>query len=143
MSNDGDYVERRTVTDRPAGREEVRETQVTTSGTGNAGWWIAAVVALFAVIGLVFLFMNQNQTDQLQAAHDRGVAEARLDAATADAQRSAVQASQAAQAAADSTARASRRAAEAAQAAADQTAHEAQSAVQSGQDASATAPAQQ
>ncbi|MDB5445704.1 MAG: hypothetical protein JWQ97_1021 [Phenylobacterium sp.] len=150
MSNNGDYVERTTVTDTPDGvrREEYRTTAPVEVRSSNAGWWIAALVAIVAVVGLVFLFSSQNRQDQLQAAHDQGAAQASLDAATVNAQRAATQASSAAQTAVDSTARASQRAAQAAQSAANQTAAQTSQATQSAaasvgdaaSDASDTAP---
>jgi hypothetical protein len=140
MPSDGDYIERTTVTDGPGGRETVRETTPAVR-TSYAGWWVAALVAVVAVFGLVFLFANQSSEDQVQAAHDQGVAEARMDSATTDAQRAATQASQAAQSAVDSTARASQHAAETAQVEANRTAQTVQSAGDAGRDASDNAPA--
>jgi hypothetical protein len=139
MANEGEF-ERTTVRRTPAGREEVREVQGTTRSTGAAGWWISAIVAIVAVVGLIFVFTSQNRADQLQAAREQGAAQANLDNAAAAAQQSAAQASQAAQAAVDSTARASQRAAEAAQAAANQTVRQAQAAGDAAQNASTTEP---
>ena len=132
MSDDREHAERTTVTEAPV---IVR--------SNAAGWWIAAIVAIVAVAGLVFLFGVQNQRADLQAARDQGAAAASVEAASVSAQRSATQASQAAQSAADSTARASQRAAEAAQAAANQTVQAAQAAGDAARDAAATEPAQQ
>lgn len=109
-----------------------RETIPAPVGTGAAGWWIAAIVAIVAVAGLILLFSAQNREDDLQAARDQGAAQARLEAATTNAQRATVQADQAAQSAADSTARASQHVAAAAQSAGD-----------AARDAAATAPAPQ
>jgi len=127
MPNDREYVERTTV----------RETPVTERSSA-AGWWIAAIVAIIAVAGLLFVFGNQNSQDELQAARDQGAAQASLSAAATEAQRAAAQASQSAQSAVDSTARASHRAAESAQNAANQTAKSAQDAGDAARDASAT-----
>lgn len=127
MSDEREFVQRTTVTDTPSGRETVREL-TPTAARNSAGWWIAAIVAIVAVVGVVMLFTSQSNEAELQAARDRGVAEANLAAATTDAQQAALQASQAAQSAVTSTAQASQRAAEAAQAAANQTAQAAQSA---------------
>lgn len=144
MANDGDEVERTAVRQTPGGREEVYETRVTGVRSSNAGWWVAAIVAIVAVVGLIFLFSSQNRADELQAARDQGAAQANLDNSAAEAQRAALGASQAAQSAVDSTARASQRAAQAAQAAADQTVRQAQAenAGQAAQNAAATEPAQ-
>jgi cell division protein FtsX len=125
MPNDREYVERTTVRETP---EVVR--------SSAAGWWIAAIVAIIAVAGLLFVFSTQNRQSELQAARDQGAAEAGLAAATTDAQRAATQASQAAQSAVDSTTRASQRAA-----AANQTRQSAQTAGDATRDASAVEPA--
>jgi hypothetical protein len=141
LMNDREYVERTTVSDTPRGRETVRESMPAPVKTGAAGWWIAAIVAIVAVAGLIVLFGAQDRQSELQAARNQGAAQASLDAATADTQRAAAQASQAAQSAVGSTARASQHAADAAQSAAAQTAQAAQSAGDSARDAAATEPA--
>jgi hypothetical protein len=131
MADDGEETERDTVPETPA-----------TVDTGNAGWWIAAAVALVAVVGLFFLFTAQNRESELQAARQQGATQASLDAVAAETRAAAAQAHEAAQA--EVTSRTTRRAAEAAaQAAADQTTREAQYAGQAAQDAAATAPAPQ
>jgi len=136
--------ERSRVSETPDGpvRETYREVEVRRGD--SAGWWIAAVVAMVAVIGLVFLLSNQNRQDQLLAARDQGAAQARIEGAASDAQRAAMQATQSAQMATDSSARATQRAAEAAQIAANQTAQtvrqSAESADDAGRDASTVAP---
>ena len=127
MSHGREYVERTTITETPSSRETVRQFTPTTA-RNSAGWWIAAIVAIVAVVGVVLLFNSQSNEAELQAARDRGMAEANLAAATTDAQQAALQASQAAQSAVASTAQASQRAAQAAQAAANQTALAARSA---------------
>ncbi len=132
MSDDGEYVERTRTTDTPRSRETVREIAPGPARSGATGWWLAAIVAILAAIGLYFVFASQNRQDQLQAAREQGAAQARLDAATADAQRAASQASQAAQSAVSSAAHTGRRAAETAQ-----------NAGQAAQDTSSTEPATQ
>ena len=134
MSNDGEHIERTTVTDAPTGRETVREL-TPTAARNSAGWWVAAIVAIVAVIGVVMMLNHQTSEAELQAARDQGMAQANLATATTNAQQAAVQASQAAQTAVASTAQASQRAAEAAQAAAVQTAQNAMSAGEAAQDA--------
>jgi hypothetical protein len=43
----------------------------------TASWWIAAVVAVAAVVGALFILRTSRpSTETLQAAHDQGVAEA-------------------------------------------------------------------
>jgi hypothetical protein len=136
MASQGEDVERATI----------REARA--PGTGAAGWWIAAIVAIVAVVGLIFIFNSQNRADELQAAREQGMVQANLDNAAAEAQRAATRDSQSAQSAVASTARASQRAAEAAQVAANETVQEARAAESAAQNASATeqaqpAPAQQ
>jgi hypothetical protein len=147
MSDSGDYVRRTRVTDAPdGGRVTYRETTEVRRG-GAAGWWVAALIAVMAVVGLALVLGSMDRQDDLQAARAQGAAQASVDAATTDAQRAATQASQAAQSAMDSTARATQRAAEAAQTQANQTSRAVQSgaasASESGRDASDTAPAPQ
>ncbi len=60
MSNDGDYVERTVETPTTVRREEVRITR----GANNAGWWIAAVVAIVAVVGVIFFMNKQHDADR-------------------------------------------------------------------------------
>jgi FtsZ-interacting cell division protein ZipA len=138
-----DY-ERVRETESPEGVRRERD-EVIVRRDGLAGWWIAAVVAIVAVVGLLFIFSSQSRQDELQAAREQGVAQARLESATTDAQQAAMQATQSAQSAVDSSARATQRAAEAAQHAADQTAQQAQAAAESAtdtaRDASTTEPA--
>jgi hypothetical protein len=138
--SDDDFVERTRVTHGPEGerREVYRE-----RSSGVAGWWIAAIVAVVAVVGLALIFASQNRQQALQQAKAEGAAQATLEMATANAQRSAAQASQAAQSAMDSTARASQRAAETAQSAANQTAQAAQSTAENASDAARDAAAQE
>jgi hypothetical protein len=134
MSNDGDYVERTVEEPVTVRREEVRVTR----DSGNAGWWIAALVAVVAIVGVIFL-MNSNTTQtDLQNARTEGAAQQALSTAATDAQAAAGQASQAAQDAARSTAQATETAA---QAAADRTAAAAQTATDAAQDATTSEPA--
>ena len=131
MSNDGDYVERTVEAPTTIRREEVHVVR----SSSNAGWWVAAVVAIVAIIGVVFLLNSNNQNAvDLQAARDQGAAQAQVDNATTNAQMAASQAAQSAQAAAQSTTQAG---VNAAQAATDRAASAADAAAR---DASATAP---
>jgi len=144
MSDPMDYQRDRT-SETSGGVERETYREVHTGRSGVAGWWIAAIVAIVAVAGLLIVFSNQTRQDDLQAARDQGAAQASLNSATSDAQRAAMDASRAAQAAVDSSARATQRAAETAQAAADQTSQQIQqsaaSAGQAARDASDTAQA--
>jgi hypothetical protein len=98
----------------------------------NAAWWIAAVVALVAVVGaLVFLSGARPSPAKLQAARDQSRAEEQIDDAAFGAQLAAAHAAKFAQAAAASHARATEAAAQTGAVSADATA----------QDATATAPA--
>ncbi|WP_332764664.1 hypothetical protein [Phenylobacterium sp.] len=136
------YVEK-TVTEGPATvrREEIRTVGETSRGN-NAGWWIAALVAIVAVVGLFFVF-NTSTTDEgdLMAARESGRAEATLDAATATAQGAAADATAASRDAAAEVANATRSAAENASAAAERSAQSAENAAVSAGDAAADAAA--
>ncbi|CAN7426310.1 hypothetical protein LJR219_002747 [Phenylobacterium sp. LjRoot219] len=103
----------------------------------NAGWWIAAVVAVFALAGLVAIFVTENRYAEQQAAREQ-TAPASVETATVAAQHAAVHASRATQSAVDSTAQASQHAAAAAGAAADHTVQTAQTAGDAARDAAAT-----
>lgn len=129
MSTNGEDVE----------RSQDGEVEPMTRRSSGAGWWVAAAVAALAAVGLFFILQAQDRQEQLQAARQQGAVEARLDDATNNAQRAAVQANRAAQSATDASAQATRRAAETAQSAAAQAAR---SAGDAAQDASATEPAQ-
>ncbi|HEY9218212.1 MAG TPA: hypothetical protein VIO94_09190, partial [Phenylobacterium sp.] len=100
-------TEERTVITRDAAgdpvvaREEIRETGATTHVVreNNTGaWWLAAFVAIVAIVGLLWLF-NSNQTDvaDLEAARDAGRTEAMMDVANAQAQSAALAAQAATQ----------------------------------------------
>ncbi|MDB5428267.1 MAG: hypothetical protein JWR43_2242, partial [Phenylobacterium sp.] len=78
MSNDQDYVERTIETPGSVRRETVRVVR----SSNSAGWWIAAVVAIMAVVGVIFLLNNgQPSSTDLQAARDQGAAQAQTDSA--------------------------------------------------------------
>ena len=133
MTNDGDYVERTIEEPVTVRREEVRITR----DSSNAGWWIAAVVAVIAIVGVIFMMNNGATQSDLQNARTEGAAQQALSTAATDAQAAASQATQAAQDAAHSTAQATETAA---QAAADRTTQAARTASEASQDAAATEP---
>lgn len=143
MSNQDPYVER-TVTETPSTvrREEVRAGGGRSEGS-NAGWWVAALVAVIAIVGLFFVF-NANTAGEadLQAARETGRAEAMLDNATAQAQQAAADASRASSNAAASMAAAGQSAADSAATAAERTAEATEQAAsnagQAAEDAAAT-----
>ena len=117
-------------------REEpgvVRHEVVRTRDSGGAaGWWVAAFVAVVAIIGIVFWMNSQPGDAQLQAAQDQGRAQAALD--TAQAQAAASSAAVASSNAADSMARSTQAAADSAKAAAEHTARTAQDAASNASD---------
>lgn len=51
---------------RPAGPAHVETTETTVTGrqTSNTAWWIAGVVALAAIIGVVWMVVSTNETQQ-------------------------------------------------------------------------------
>ena len=113
----------------------VRHEVVRTRDSGGAaGWWVAAFVAVIAIVGLVFWMNSQPGDAQLQAAQDQGRAQAALDSATAQAQAAASSAATASANAADSMARSTQAAADSARAAADHTARAAQDAASNASD---------
>ena len=134
MSNDGDYVERTTEEPATVRREEIRVIR----GSGSAGWWIAALVAVIAIVGVIFLMNNTSTQTDLQNARAEGAAQQALSTAATDAQTAAGQATQAAQEATRGAAQATDTAA---RAAADRTAKAADAAADAARDASATEPA--
>ena len=134
MSNDGDYVQRTVEEPVTIRREEIRVSR----GSSNAGWWIAALVAVVAIAGVIFFMNNSNTQADLQNARNQGAAEQALSTAAGDAQMAASQATQAAQDAARSTAQATETAA---RAAADRTAQAADAAARTAHDVTAAEPA--
>jgi len=130
MSLEDDTRSERVTIERPAVyREEIRRSD------GSTGWWIAALVAVIAVMALVFLYTNTQPRDaELQAAQDAGRAQAAIDNAANQAQSAAAAATAASANAADSMARASRAAADNAARAADQTAQSVDSAASNASD---------
>ncbi|HEY8003156.1 MAG TPA: hypothetical protein VIE16_02955 [Phenylobacterium sp.] len=134
MSNDQDYVQRVSETPTSVRTETVRVVREPNS----LGWWVAAMVAIVAVAGVIFLLRGGwNSPSDLQAARDQGAAQAQADSAAAGAQMAAAQASQAAQSAQDSNARAADRSS----AAADRSSAAAANADAAARDASANEPA--
>ena len=111
----------------PERRVEVRE-----SGSGNAGWLIAGMIAIIAVVAVGFLMMRPAGTDpnQLQQAQEQGRQAGLVEGASS--------ATQAAQVAAENAARDARTTADQAR---RDTAQAAQSAAQSAQDAADRAAA--
>jgi hypothetical protein len=136
MSTPNDPYVERTVIEEPAivRREVVRE-----PAGNSAGWWVAALVAVVAVAGAIYLFSNNRNDADLQAARDTGRAEATLDNAAANAQQAALTATQASRDAADTVARSSAAAAENARQAAAQTAKNTRDAAASAADAATDA----
>lgn len=134
MSNDGDYVQRTVEEPVTIQREEIR----LVSGSSNAGWWIAALVAIVAIAGVIFFMNNASSEADLQSARNQGAAEQALSTAAGNAQMAASQATQAAQDAARSTAQATETAA---RAAADRTAQAADAAASTANDVTAAEPA--
>ncbi|MDP3173760.1 MAG: hypothetical protein Q8M88_04940, partial [Phenylobacterium sp.] len=64
------YVERRVIEEPAVVRRDVVEAPRAAS---NAGWWVAALVAIVAVAALLFMFNGGRTTDaDLQAARDSG-----------------------------------------------------------------------
>jgi len=77
MSDHQDYLERSL--DAPAHVAMAKIQKARNPHT--AIWWIAAAVAIAAVVGAIFILRTSRpSTEKLQAAHDQGVADARLDA---------------------------------------------------------------
>jgi len=135
------YVEK-TVVEQPT---IIRREEVRVERSSSAGWWIAALVAIIAVVGLFFVFNSGTTREgELQAARESGRSQAMLDNATTQAQTAAAAASAASRDAADSVAMATRSAADNASAAAERTAEAGRAAAANagevGEDASTTAP---
>jgi hypothetical protein len=110
----------RTIVEQPGviRREEV----VRTTERSSTGWWIATLVAVIAVMGLIFLYTSRPGQADLQAATDAGRAQAAVENAATQAQAAATSASVASANAADSMARTTQVAADNAKAAAANTA---------------------
>lgn len=86
--------------DQPSVQREV----VHKSG-GSAGWWVAGIVAIVALVGMFFIFGNSgDDTADLEMARDTGRAEAMVENAAASAQNAAAEAAESSRAAADSVA---------------------------------------
>jgi hypothetical protein len=119
MSNPNDPYVERTVIEEPA---VVRREVASEPARSTAGWWIAAVVAVVAVVGAIYVFSNNRSDADLQAARDTGRAEAMVDNATVNAQQAVLAAGQASRTAADTMARSSDAAAQNASQAAAQAA---------------------
>ena len=136
MSLDNEPHVTRTVIEEPA---TVRREEVRTTERSSTGWWIATIVAVIAVMGLIFLYTSRPGDADLQAATDAGRAQAAVENAATQAQNAANSATAASANAADSLARDTQAAADNAKAAADRTA---QAADQAASNASATAPDQ-
>ncbi|MET0295501.1 MAG: hypothetical protein ABW042_10850, partial [Phenylobacterium sp.] len=108
--------------------------------SNTAAWWVAALVAIVAVLALFWLYSaNRNNADDVQAAREAGRTEAMMDTAALQAQSAALAAQQSTQGVADSMARATEQAAAnaaaASQAAADQAKASAQTAADAAHDA--------
>lgn len=101
----------------------VRREQVVIRERGSStGWWVATLVAVIAVMGLIFIYASRPGQADLQAAQDAGRAQAALDNAATQAQSAANSASMASANAADSMARSTQAAADSARVAAERTA---------------------
>lgn len=146
MSNEERRVERE-VRGGPAyvQREEIRETgQVHVIRENNTvAWWLAALVAVVALVGLLWLFnADRQQVADIEAAREAGRAEAMMDVTTAQAQSAALAAQEASRATSENLARATEAAAADAAAASRQAAQEAQAAAASVSDAAQDAAAE-
>ncbi|THD62289.1 hypothetical protein [Phenylobacterium sp.] len=76
MSNDQDYCERTLDAPDRLSVERIERAR----GPGALSWWIAATVAVAAVIGAAVLLNTARPSPEtLQAAHDRRVAESQID----------------------------------------------------------------
>ena len=121
MSNPNDPYVERTVIEQPATVRTEYAEPARREGS-SAGWWIAALVAIVAIVGVLFMVNNRNTESQLQAARDTGRTEAMMDTAAINAQTAAASASQASQSASNSLAQAGQAAAASTAAAADEAA---------------------
>ncbi len=83
MSTEIPPVMERTIVEQPIiVRREV-------AGSSNTGWWIATIVAVIAVMALIFVFTSQSNTAQLDTATEQGRNQAIIDNAAAQAQSAA------------------------------------------------------
>jgi type VI protein secretion system component VasK len=132
MSNEERNVEREVRTGPGyVQREEVRETGPVhvVRESNTAAWWVAALVALIAVVGLVWMFnADRQQTADIAAAREAGRAEAMMDVSAAQAQSAALAAQEASRSTTESLARATEQAAADAAAASREAAQEARAA---------------
>jgi hypothetical protein len=135
MSNPNDPYVERTVVEQPATVRTEYSAAPAARGSGAAGWWIAALVAVVAIVGLVFMFNNNSTSTDLQAATDAGRSQAMMETATAQAQSAAQAASEASANAASSMAASTQAAADSARNAADRTAEAAQDTAAAASDA--------
>ena len=62
----------------------------------SGGWWAAAIVAILAVVAIMYLLAHQATSANLAEAREQGAVEARLTAAAASAEAAAIKASSAA-----------------------------------------------
>ena len=83
MSTEIPPVMERTIVEQPivVGRE--------IAGSNNTGWWIATLVAVIAVMALIFVFTSQPSGAQLESATEQGRNQAIIDNAAAQAQSAA------------------------------------------------------
>lgn len=58
-------------------------------GSNSTGWWIATIVAVIAVMALIFVFTSQPSGAQLESATEQGRNQAIIDNAAAQAQSAA------------------------------------------------------
>jgi hypothetical protein len=132
----GQRVEREAIRDDGGEVRVIRE-------SNSAAWWVAALVAIVAIAGLLWLFnSNQQNVADLEAAREAGRAEAMMDSATLQAQSAALAAQEATRSTSDSMARATEQAAVNAAAASEAAAREAQAAAASVGDAARDAAAE-
>ncbi len=130
--------------ERQAVRDDAGEVRVIRE-SNSAAWWVAALVAIVAIAGLLWLFnSNQQNVADLEAARESGRAEAMMDSAALQAQSAALAAQEATRSTSESMARATEQTAVNAAAASEAAAREAQAAAASisnaAQDAAAEPP---
>ena len=146
MSNEERSVEREV---RPGPgyvqREAVRQTGPVhvVRESNTAAWWVAALVALVAVIGVAWLFTSdRQQIAEIEAAREAGRAEAMMDVTAAQAQSAALAAQEASRSTTESLARATEIAAADAAAASRRAAQDAEAAAANVSDAAQDATAE-